>query len=212
MRLEDLFNLSAYQKARLEAKKGNLSGALSHLEASPQGARDLTISSKVQERLGALVPLPPVQECFPLELFGETPQWDQSKVLILTGRSGLGKTELARSLLPTAVFCREIEDIRGMTSESVGLIFDDMTFMGDPHTGKGEWPPEKQIHLCDWNHPSSIRLRYKNFTIPAHTPKIITSNKLAREVLDIHNEAIRRRSTAWLVFGDLGKLKYTVLY
>lgn len=204
--------MSAYQLARIKARRGDLAGALKCLEHSPQGARDLTISNKVQERLAELLPLPPLHPCWDLATFGQIPLWDRSKALILTGNSGLGKSSLARSLMPMALFCSQIEDIRMYGKEYMGLIFDDMNFLGDPVTGKGMWPREAQIHLTDYMFPRSMRLRYKNFTIPAGTPKIFTTNLLPREILMVHDPAIRNRTTAWLVFGEVQNLKYTVLY
>jgi len=207
--------MSAYQLARVKARRGDLSGALNCLEHSAQGARDLTISHKVQSALEELVwksQAVPLVASWDLETFGSPPPWDRSKALILTGNSGLGKTCLARALMPTALFCNQIEDIRNFTTLHNGIIFDDMNFLGDPLTGKGAWSREWQIHLVDFDYPRSLRLRYKNFTIPAGTSKIFTTNLLAREILTVHDEAIRRRTTAWLVFGKIGDLKYTVLY
>lgn len=76
---------------------------------------------------------------------------------------------------------------------SFGIIFDDMTFthIADNH----------QIHLVDMDNDRDIHCRYTCVKIPAHTPKIITSNAPIEQILRISNPAIARRVTVINVIG-----------
>lgn len=212
--LDKVLKMPVYQLVRIKAERGDLSGAMKTLKASPQGSRDLFLHPNLEDSIIALVPQGHMTLTYQLPDFGTIPQWDRSKALILTGQSGLGKTCLARALMPTALMISQIEDLRDYKPHThQGIILDDMNFQGDQR-GKGAWPREAQIHLVDFDYPRSIRLRYKNYKIPAGTSKIFTSNLLAREVLEIHDEAIRRRCTCWLMFKDCttNDFKYTVLF
>ena len=66
-----------------------------------------------------------------------------------------------------------------------GIIFDDMSFKHIPREG--------QIHLVDTYDDRDIHCRYSPAFIPAGTPRIITSNKAADEVILAADPAIARR-------------------
>lgn len=182
------------------------------LEESPQGCRDLLINPRIKQELWKLaqpdvIIIPPRD----LETYGCLPQWDRSKALILHGRSFLGKTSLARSLMPTALFVNNIETLKDLkVGVHQGIIFDDMNFMGEPGTAKGRWPRESQIHLVDYDYDRSIHCRYFNATIPARTPKIFTTNLSPREMLMVLEEAVRNRTTSWFIDGSIGALEFLV--
>lgn len=196
----------------MAAKSKEFSSAMKLLEDSPMGCRDLLLHPHLKQSIWDLAqPDRPIKPPRDLETYGSVPQWDRSKALILHGSSGLGKSSLARSLMPTALFVSHMEDLK-MFKPGIheGIIFDDMNWMGDPETQRGRWSRESQIHLVDWDNDRSIHCRYHNTTIPAGTPKVFTTNLLPREILLVHDEAIHRRTTNWLVFGNVGQLKFTV--
>lgn len=88
--------------------------------------------------------------------------------LYLSGPTGLGKTQFARSLLPEAQVIRHRDQLR-TADFSKGVIFDDFEV--------SHWPPTAVIHLLDWDEESGIDVKHSHVVIPPHTRKIITSNK-----------------------------------
>jgi len=123
----------------------------------------------------------------PIELFHGPFQWeypDNIRSVVLRGPSGVGKTCFAKFLLPTALFVSHLDSL-GKYDDSVhrGIIFDDMSFT---HLHR-----EAQIHLLDYDEPRNIHIRYATAHIPAHTPKIFTTN---RDYIFLENDpAIERR-------------------
>lgn len=108
------------------------------------------------------------------------------KVHILWGLPGIGKTEFARALLPTALVVRHMDDLaRYASGEYHGLIFDDMSFTHMPRTA--------QIHILDWELDSSIHIRYATATIPRHTQRIFTTNENNGAIFNLNDGAISRR-------------------
>jgi len=198
---------------RLAEIEKNFEGALEVLRESAQGARDLLLHPQLRSTLRMLArtdsSLPPTRL---LTDFGcVLPPWDPSKSLILHGRSGLGKTMLARSLMPGALFVSQMDDLKKLVeAQWEGIIFDDMNWMGEPGTGKGRWSRESQIHLVDYDYTRSIHGRYYNAIVPSGTRKIFTTNLSPREILLVCDEAIRRRTTAWFIDGQAGNLVITV--
>lgn len=209
-----LLPVSAHQKAyRLAKNEKNFAGAISALEESPIGTRDLLLHPDLEQRLFRLsrnpLQLPPIRPitdhgCVP-------PPWDRSKSLILHGRSGLGKTTFARSMMPGALVVSQVDELKRLGEAPFeGIIFDDMNFMGEPGTGKGRWSREWMIHLVDTEYPRSIHGRYYNAIVPAGTSKIFTTNLSPREILLTGDEAIKRRTTSWFVDGQVGQINITV--
>lgn len=96
------------------------------------------------------------------------PAMDLSKPILLTGASGTGKTSYALAHFKKPFLVRDIDDLKGLTSQFDGIVFDDMSFK--------HWPAESVIHLLDWDNPSSIRCRNVNAKIPAKMPRIFTHN------------------------------------
>ena len=92
-----------------------------------------------------------------------------SKTWLVCGKAGTGKTAYALSHFKAAVLVSHIDDLKKITDETDGLVFDDMSF--------NQWPPGSIIHLLDSEQDRSIHARYINAEIPAYLPKIFTSNR-----------------------------------
>jgi len=120
---------------------------------------------------------------FPLE------KWNSATTtLILYGATCVGKTSLAKALLPRALMTRQLDLLRKYQSKGYyGIILDDMSFT--------HLEPEHQIHLLDRADDTQIRVRYAVAEIPAATPLIITSNRPPEQIISLHNPAIARRCT-----------------
>lgn len=107
---------------------------------------------------------------------------------IFWGDSGLGKTEYAKSLLPTALFVTHLDQLTQYDpSVYEGIIFDDMSF--------AHLPREAQIHLVDQDNDRNMHVRYRTAHIPRNTRKIFTTNIFAGRIFLTEDQAIRRRVT-----------------
>jgi len=110
------------------------------------------------------------------------------KVLFLWGKTGLGKTQFAKALLPEATIVRHRNQLN-QCDFSKGIIFDDFDV--------SHWPPCMVIHLLDWDEVSGIDVKYGMVTIPPRTRKIFTFNKRPDAWAPLTNEetfqAILRR-------------------
>lgn len=182
-------------RARKQAESGNLKKALETLEHK-KTARDMNLhGASIKSNLEAL--LPKAEEPRrSLEEFDCDLIWEEGKALILWGPTNTGKTSYACALLPKALFVRHKDDLRNYdTNKYNGIIFDDMTF--------AHWPEGSQIHLVDWEKPSSIDCRYTCAKIPAFTRKIFTYNLSPENVLKVNNPAIARRVQTFYVEKSL---------
>lgn len=100
------------------------------------------------------------------------------RALVLCGPSGSGKTVWAANSL-VAKYGRglqvgDIDDLKLLKHDMRFLLFDEIRFNGCPRTGKGQWPLEKQIALCDLERSRSVRCRHTNASIPADLPRVFT--------------------------------------
>lgn len=177
-----------YTNARKRAKEGNVKEAMEMLE-HPKTVRDLCLhGNTIRQNLESLVPKRP-RVVFPLDDFNIDFVWDMSRTLILWGPTNTGKTSLAKAFLPRALFVSHFDRLRDYNPiDYHGIIFDDMSFKHIPR--------ESQIHLVDYNDDRDIHCRYTPAFIPAHTPKIITSNSHPLDILLVDDPAITRRVQA----------------
>lgn len=106
----------------------------------------------------------------PLEAFPRKPELPDWDVLMLGGRTGLGKTELALALLPGAAFITQLDDLR-TADLSRGIILDDIEV--------GHMPFQAIKNLTEFERPASAYCRYNNARIPARTKRIFTTNSLS---------------------------------
>jgi hypothetical protein len=116
--------------------------------------------------------------------------WKTSwKNLFLWGPTNLGKTQLARALLPKATVVRHRNTLLNCDF-SHGVIFDDFSV--------SHWPATSVIHLLDWDEPSDIDVKHNVASIPPHTTKIFTFNADPNHWMpsgihgDVQNAILRR--------------------
>ena len=122
---------------------------------------------------------------------------DWTYTQVFWGKSGIGKTQWAMSLIDKPLLVSHMDQLSGFEpNEHGGIIFDDVTFMGDPITKKGRWKDEAQIHIADQDNTRAIHIRYEVGLIPAHTKKIITTNVEGGWVLDWDLPAVKRRASS----------------
>lgn len=110
--------------------------------------------------------------------------WDRSKTLILVGRSGLGKTTWCKvNLEKPLLMVSHLDDLRRFrTGYHKSILFDDVSIKHLPDTS--------QIHICDFENPRSIHIRYGVARIPAGIVKAFTCNTIP---VNIDMQAIKRR-------------------
>lgn len=126
------------------------------------------------------------------------PEWDRShKTLIIFGDSGLGKTQLAKNLLPHSVLAKTVEMIRKFGSVNDGIIMDDLCIY--------KLPLEQQIAIVDRYDDTCIPARYSDIQIPRGTPVIFTTGALSGPefLMKVHDMQVRRRIVVWKLIPSL---------
>lgn len=113
------------------------------------------------------------------------------RVLFLWGKSGAGKTQFAKALLPEATIIRHRNQLTDCDF-SKGVIFDDFDV--------SHWPPTAVIHLVDWDETSGIDVKHGYVVCPPHTRKIFTFNRIVDawcppSISEEQFQAVRRRMT-----------------
>jgi len=111
------------------------------------------------------------------------------RVLFLWGKSGIGKTQYAKALLPEASIVRHRNQLTDCDF-SKGVIFDDFDV--------SHWPPTAVIHLLDWDEVTGTDVKYGYVVIPPHTRKIFTFNRCPDawcppNISEEQFQAVRRR-------------------
>jgi hypothetical protein len=113
-----------------------------------------------------------------------------SKLIVMHGTSGSGKTNFALSHFKTPLLVRHIDKLKDLTTEHDGIVFDDLTF--------AHWPVSACIHLTDLAFDSDINVKHGMRTIPAGMPRFITTNEDVCSVFNYGNKeqriAIERRT------------------
>lgn len=180
-------SISPWKRARDAATNDGLSAAIAILEEDPKASRDLCINGdRILKNLASLQSKK-LKITYDLSTFGWTEPWDgKTHTLLIYGGTNLGKTSLAKALLPDALLTRHLDKLREYDPvRYTGIILDDMSFS---HLHR-----EAQIALVDRHEDTQIHVRYSVAEIPAGTPVIITTNSQPGAILRMEDPAIARR-------------------
>lgn len=186
---------SPWKTAIALAKEGKTKEAIQSLEdGGERVCRDLVLhQASIETSLRIFEPPQLLTFARPLTSYGELFTWAKDKVaLILVGATNTGKTTLAASLLPTALFTRHLDLLVQLRGHE-GVILDDMSFK--------HLHDEAQIALLDVEMETHVHVRYRVATLPAGLPRILTSNKEPFEIINMSNPAIARRVMAIRWYG-----------
>lgn len=125
------------------------------------------------------------------------PVWNRRKALIIYGAAGLGKTQLAKNLIPRYLLLSDLDDLRDFDPKKHdGIIFDDLSIY-DQHI-------DRQVHLVDVCEDRKFKSRYRNAFIPKGTPRIYTTHSVSGplHLMKVYDEGISRRITCWHIQPD----------
>lgn len=178
-----------WKRARDLAREEGLPSALAALEEEPKTAQQLCVNGdRIRKNLTTLA-AKRLKIGHPLDTFtgwNQTMWTRDTHALILTGPTNVGKTSLAKALLPRALFIRHLDRLREFDPDLYdGVILDDMAFA---HLHR-----EAQIALVDCGDDTDIHIRYTVAQLPAGTPRIFTTNRMPGDVFSLDDPAINRR-------------------
>lgn len=194
-----------YKRARKKAKIGDLAGAITEIERTARGSRDLTLYGDiVQKKLDKLAGVqkirqPKITNTEKNEMLGHWTMFNQNnrwvptdKTLVLTGGSGIGKTALAAILLNNALYVTHLEALKAYRNSPYnGIVIDYINFE--------RFTIEQQIHLVDRTQTTQIETGNGTAIIPAETPMIIIGNDSSG--LNMHVAAVKRHCTLIIMFS-----------
>lgn len=131
--------------------------------------RDIAIHGEAIERNLKRAKIEPFQHKYPKESFAMAHQeFEDSRSILLYGDSGIGKTHFAASHFTNPLVCSHIDNLKQLSPDNDGVVFDDMSFK--------HWPVESVIHLLDREFTRSLNVRYGTVSIPSGVKKIFTHN------------------------------------
>lgn len=137
----------------------------------------------------------PLSSSFRMSSFTPPPefQWDTRLCLVLSGASGIGKTQFAIALAGGNALLVSHWDKLKQFKKGMVIIYDDINFVGKTR--------EEQVHLIDYECERDINVKHGMVTIPEKTKKIITTNCATLADLLIDHPSIQRRCQ-WESLGD----------
>lgn len=196
LNLGSLCATNFWQEAITLAEQNDYQAALDLIRSHPQGAAQLcqrgdSIRKSLKHYLPPTPP-PPLSLTRALEDFTYPPLWDPSRVLLIYGPSGLGKTSLLCSLMPTALMVTEPEGMNLFNPKRHGgIIFDDCPLPRERDT---------LLALLDNTKDRTVtsrkdrlwRCRFKNPFIPSKTLIGISTNYHPGGTLPRLPEIVRR--------------------
>jgi hypothetical protein len=99
-------------------------------------------------------------------------EWEKSekhkKALILHGKSGTGKTSLAKSLFKNPLIVSDLEDLKKLNDNHDGIVFDDFSFR--------KLTKDKKIFILDLETSRTLPVKFGSITIDAGMPRVFTTN------------------------------------
>ena len=131
-------------------------------------------------------------------------EYKHQKSLLLLGLSGTGKTSLAKSLFKNPLLVCNKEDLKLLTNDHDGLIFDDFAM--------AEMNRKEQIHLLDLENARSFLVKFSSIRIPEALPRVFTSNDDEKAFFGVVEgemlpKELTRRRIKCVVTKDLRKSK-----
>ena len=191
-----------FQRARDLAKTGEWLEAVQLIcEEQPKEIRFLDKWEQNLKRVAQLYKIKKVKKRYGREDFKEIKvPWkpEGRECLVISGPSGIGKTQFAKTLLKNPLLVRHKDKLKQF-DETIhdGIIFDDMNF--------SHWPREACIHLLDTEEDSDIDVKCSMITIPWGTPRIFTTNSEAASIFNGTDLAVRGRYVSWKILCDMRK-------
>lgn len=162
--------------------------------------RDLLVHGEAIERNLKKIKIQPYARQYDAKAF-TVPLQSLTKSTLFTGPSNIGKTHFAAAHFENPLICSHIDQLKTLSPDHDGIIFDDMSFK--------HWPKEAVIHLLDQDFDRTINVRYGTVHIPARTKKIFTHNSdnpfYNDEIEEEQKTAIERRLTRINFYNKLYK-------
>lgn len=110
----------------------------------------------------------------------EVKEWDglrYEKSLVLLGKSGVGKTELAKCLFKNPLFVSHKDRLKDLCEDHDGIIFDDFNF--------SDLIAQEKIWLLDLENDRSVGVKHGHVVIRAKIPRVFTGNESLKDFLGV---------------------------
>lgn len=126
-----------------------------------------------------------------------------NKAVVLTGKSGCGKTSYAKSHFKHPLVISHMDQLKDVNPcLHDGLIFDDMSF--------AHMPTESCIHLCDLENDRYVHCRHSMGFMPGGMHRIFTTNKPYRSLFNFGTEEQEKAIDRRVYLLHVNKMLYTI--